>query len=339
MSASGAGDVETFGLTWADTGGPGFGRRRAGRGFRYLAENGAALTDAGAVARIRRLAIPPAWRQVWICPSAQGHIQAIGLDERGRRQYLYHPAFREAQDDAKFDGLIAFGEALPRLRAQVQADLSRPGLPREKVLATVVSLLETTLIRVGNIEYAKANNSFGLTTLLNRHVLVDGAELRFSFAGKSGRKWRLGVRDRRVANIVRRCQDLPGQRLFEYRDEAGEIHAIASADVNAYLKAASGAEITAKNFRTWAGTVLAAEALVALPSPESAAAGRRALSEMFRAVGNRLGNTPTICRKGYVHPGVVEAWLAGRLVLKSSRRPADGMSSLEAAVLAFLKRR
>ncbi|MGH7024458.1 MAG: DNA topoisomerase IB [Caulobacteraceae bacterium] len=328
--------AQAAGLVYVDTDAPGLGRRRVGRGFRYLAPNGKALADEAELARIRGLAIPPAWRSVWICPLAEGHIQAIGYDDKGRRQYCYHARFREVREEAKFEHLLAFAQALPKLRRRMAKDMAAPGQGRDKVLATVVSLLESTMVRVGNPAYARANGSYGLTTLLTRHVKVNGAELKFHFTGKSGKTWRLGVRDRRVAAVVRRCQELPGQALFQYVDDEGERQSVTSADVNAYLKSATGADITAKDFRTWAGTVLAAVALARSERPASATAAKRAVAEAIREVAARLGNTAAICRKCYVHPRVVDAWLAGEDLL-AQRDPVAGLKPEEAAVLALLR--
>lgn len=323
-------------LAYVDPGGPGLSRRRAGRGFVYRDAAGRVIIDAEILRRLKALVIPPAWREVWICPSPDGHIQAVGRDEKGRRQYVYHPRFRSLREADKFEHLIAFAEALPALRERIDADMRKAPRSRDAVLATVVRLLETTLIRVGGAAYAKANNSFGLTTLRRRHVRLDGPELRFSFKGKSGRTWRLSVRDRRVARIVRACQELKGQHLFQYLDEAGEARAVRSEDVNAYLRAATGRDITAKDFRTWNGTVLAAAALARSAMSESLTARRKALATAITGVARQLGNTVAVCRKCYVHPAVGEAFLAGRLELDAAASP--GLEPIEAAVLAFLRR-
>ncbi|MEO7026448.1 MAG: DNA topoisomerase IB [Caulobacteraceae bacterium] len=331
------------GLTYFSPDSRGISRRRAGRGFSYRNPDGAPIEDAATLARIASLAIPPAWREVWICPDPDGHIQAWGHDAAGRKQYRYHPEFRRRREEAKFHHLIAFARGLPAVREKVAAAMHRPGLGREKVLATVVYLLETTMIRVGNREYARSHHSFGLTTLENEHVLAEGGELKFQFTGKSGKPWRLGIRDRRVARIVRACQELPGQHLFEYRDDAGAIHAVTSGDVNAWLHEATGADITAKDFRTWAGTVLAARLLHESDRPATAAAFKRQLAATIRDVSAKLGNTPAICRKGYIHPQVQSRWLAGGLDL-APHWPADpakdgtgGLRAEEVAVLAFLQ--
>lgn len=333
------------GLAYASTDEPGIARRKSGKGFAYRDPDGEPVRDAPTLDRIRKLAIPPAWTSVWICADANGHLQAVGLDEKGRRQYRYHPRFRDVREGAKFEHMMTFAAALPRLRRQVAIDMAEPGLGRRKVLATVVHLLEATMIRVGNIAYAKENKSYGLTTLQARHVKVQGAELRFHFKGKSGKLWDLSVRDRRVARIVKTCQELPGQHLFQYLDEAGERQTVTSADVNDYLKAVSGSDITAKDFRTWTGTVLAAMALAELGGCDSPAGAKKTLTRAIKQVSARLGNTPTICRKCYVHPEILAAYLEGALRLElqpDQGRPAEEIEHLrpeEAAVLAFLSAR
>jgi DNA topoisomerase-1 len=327
------------GLTYVNLDDAGLTRRRAGRGFCFFDARGERIADPLTLMRIRRLVIPPAWTGVWICPSEQGHVQAVGFDEKGRRQYIYHPRFRALRDEAKFEHMIAFAEALPTLRERVARDMARPGLGRAKVLAAVVHLLETTMIRVGNLAYAKQNGSFGLTTLRVRHVKIEGAELKFEFRGKSGKVWRLGVKDRRVARIVKACQDLPGQQLFQYLDETGARQSVTSSDVNAYLKSATGGDITAKDFRTWIGTVLAATSLHALGGAESPTAAKRSLSQAVKAVAGRLGNTPSVCRQCYIHPEVMSAYLAGELTLQAQGEVDSAMDADEAAVLSFLRGR
>lgn len=323
---------------------PGITRVRAGKGFRHLDPDGEPVRDPELLARIRKLAIPPAWRDVWICPLASGHLQATGRDSKGRKQYRYHTRWREVRDETKYERMIDFARVLPSLRARTESDLARPGLPREKVVATVVRLLETTLIRVGNEEYVRQNRSFGLTTLRNSHVGVQGSKLEFRFRGKSGRDHVIGLRDRRLSRIVKRCQELPGYQLFQYLDEHGKRRSIESADVNAYLREIAGAEFTAKDFRTWAGTVLAAWALRGYAH---AARKRRANRNVVRAIESvaaRLGNTPTICRKCYVHPAVIEAYLDGSLAgtlraTGAAQQRQAGLRPEEAGVLALLVRR
>ena len=339
-------DAAAARLVHATVDGPGVSRRRAGTGFSYRDAEGRAIRDKAVLARIRALAIPPAWTQVWICPDPDGHIQATGFDAKGRKQYRYHAGFRALREEAKYGHMMAFAAALPALRRRIAADMALPGLGREKVLATVVHLLEATMIRVGNAEYAKANESFGLTTLRDEHVAVEGTALRFAFRGKSGKMWQLGVRDRRVARIVKQCQDLPGQHLFQYRDADGTVQAVTSADVNAYLKAASGTDVTAKDFRTWSGTVLAAMALREMEAVDSTARAKRNVTRAIERVAARLGNTPTICRKCYVHPEIVGAYLDGGLLLEVKqeidaelREEIGDLRPEEAAVLAFLRAR
>ena len=310
---------------------PGIARRRAGRAFRYVAPEGSDVRDEATLARIRRLAVPPAWTNVWICPREDGHLQATGRDARGRKQYRYHARWREVRDEGKYARLVAFGRALPRIRRRVQRDLSRPGLPREKALAAVVRLLERTFIRVGNEEYARENESFGLTTLRERQVCVEGATLRFKFPGKSGVQHELAVTDRRIAGIVRRMQELPGEELFQYVDDEGATRSIESADVNAYLKSIAGDEFTSKDFRTWAGTLLCARALCSLPPPASPTAGKREIVQAVRSVAGALRNTQAVCRRCYIHPRVIDSYLEGRLQAAMSGR------SDEAALIALLR--
>jgi DNA topoisomerase-1 len=324
---------------------PGITRRRSGRGFAYRDPDGRTVRDPEVLARIRSLAVPPAWTDVWICPAPNGFLQATGRDARGRKQYRYHKRYRNRREAAKYERLIAFASALPKIRAKVDEDLARPGLDRDKVLAAIVKLLELTLIRVGNDEYARLNRSFGLTTLRDRHASVRGTSLRFRFRGKSGRLHEVGLRDRRLAAIVRRCQDLPGQELFQYVGDDGEPVDIASDDVNEYLRAIAP-DVTAKDFRTWAGTVLAYRALRALDPPESDRQATRNVVAAIRETADLLGNTPAVCRKAYVHPVVVEAYLDGRLrgaLLQAAED--DGTSRMETtpreekAVVGLLRRR
>jgi len=281
-------------------------------GFRYRDAHGGLIRKAEMLKRIRRLAVPPAWEQVWICAREDGHLQATGRDARGRKQYRYHPDWRTVRDGTKFSRLADFERALPRIRRRVARDLALPGLPREKILATVVRLLETTFIRVGNEEYARANSSFGLTTLRTRQVRVNGSKIRFQFRGKSGVEHAIELDDARMAAIVRRVRELPGQELFQYVDDDGTRHSVDSADVNAYIREAAGAEFTSKDFRTWAGTRLAAEALRRIGPWRSKAEAQRNVATAIESVSRLLGNTKAVCRKCYVHPGVLEAYLAGR---------------------------
>ena len=306
--------AETAGLTYVSDEAPGIRRRKSGKGFTYTKPDGAKVTDKATLARIRSLAIPPAYTDVWICAEANGHIQATGRDAKGRKQYRYHPAFREVRESTKYEHMLEFARGLPAIRKTIDEHMSLRGLPREKVLATVVHLLENTLIRVGNSDYAKQNKSYGLTTLRDPHVKVEGGELRFQFKGKSGKTWKLQVKDRRIARIVKACQDLPGQDLFQYIDDDGEQPSITSADVNAYLKEITGREITAKDFRTWAGTVLAALALSEFEEFDNQAKAKKNIREAIEKVASRLGNTPTHL------PQMLRA--SGGLRLLPRRRPA-----------------
>jgi DNA topoisomerase I len=338
--------AESAGLRYVSDARPGIRRQKAGKGFSYIRPDGTKLSEPRVASRIRSLAIPPAWTDVWICPFADGHIQATGRDAKGRKQYRYHPLFREVRESTKYDHILAFANALPTIRAKVRDDMALRGLPRRKILATVVHLLETTLIRVGNDDSAKQNRSYGLTTLKNRHVAVEGTAVRFRFTGKSGKQWSLKVKDRRVAKIIKACQELPGQELLQYVDEDGKLEDVTSSDVNAYLKEITGDEITAKDFRTWAGTVLAALALEELQSFDSAAQAKKNLRSAIERVAARLGNTPTICRKCYVHPEVLSCYLDGTLVLEIKseveselRDELAGLQPEEAVVLAMLRER
>jgi DNA topoisomerase-1 len=326
--------------------GPGIRRLRAGKRFRYVHADGTPVREPETLQRIRQLALPPAWRDVWICPRDDGHLQATGRDDRGRKQYRYHDRWRAVRDEVKFDRMIAFGRALPKLRKRVAKDLRRPGLPREKVLATVVRLLEVTLIRVGNEEYARENKSYGLTTLRGHHVAINGSTLRFHFRGKSGVLHEVAVTDLRLARILRDLQDLPGQELFLYEADAGVTRAVNSTDVNEYLREVTGQPFTAKDFRTWAGTLLAAQALQSFAAFDSKTQARRNVVEAIDRVARRLGNTRTICRRCYVHPAVVDAYLdgtlAGVLAQRAEKELIENLSHLppeEAAVIAFLQQR
>lgn len=290
---------------------PGIRRRRYGKGFRYVGVDGQVVRDSEVLRRIRSLAIPPAWTDVWICNNPNGHLQATGRDARGRKQSRYHPKWREVRDEAKYDRMLLFAEALPKIRAQVEKDLSLPGLPREKVLATVVRLLETTYIRVGNEEYARTNHSYGLTTMRNRHVTVSGATVRFCFEGKSGVKHKIDVNDRTLVRIVKRCYDVPGYELFQYLDDDGKPHSIDASDVNEYLRQITNQPFTAKDFRTWAGTVLASAVLKEMQAFNSQTEAKKNVVAAIKRVAAELGNTPAVCRKCYVHPVVLERYLAG----------------------------
>lgn len=340
-----AAELAEAGLRYVSEETPGWSRRRAGKGFAYRGASGP-LKDPRTVAWIRSLAIPPAWTDVWISPHRNGHILATGRDARGRKQYRYHPRWREVRDCAKFERMLAFGMALPRIRKAVDDHLAKRDLGRERVLALVVRLLETTLIRVGNSEYARENRTFGLTTLRRRHLSIDGGELCFVFKGKGGKAHRVTVRSRRLARLVGRLQELPGQELFCYLDQEGRTQAVDSADVNEFLRQIAGDDFTAKDFRTFAATVLAAWALQELSSFDSEAAAKRNVTAAIERVAGRLGHTPAICRKSYVHPEIVGAYMAGDLLLNlkdavEAELAADlaGLEPEEAAVLAFLQQR
>jgi DNA topoisomerase-1 len=301
------------GLRYVSDAQPGIQRKKSGRGFSYVDAGGKRVRDAETLARIRSLVIPPAWTNVWICADPRGHLQATGRDARGRKQSRYHPRWRAARDQTKYERMLLFGSALRGIRARLEEDLALPGLPRNKVLATIVRLMERTLIRVGNEEYARENKSYGLTTMRAKHVEISGSKVMFRFRGKSGKLHSVGVEDRRLARIVRQCQDLPGHELFEYLDDSGETRKIDSADVNDYLRAISGEDFTAKDFRTWAGTVLASVTLRGLGEFTSETHAKRNIVEAIKAVALRLGNTPAVCRKCYVHPAVLDCYLAGKL--------------------------
>ena len=336
--------AESAGLIYVNDDMEGITRVRAGKGFSYRDAKGRTIRDKSERKRLAALAIPPAYDDVWICPDPRGHIQATGRDAKGRKQYRYHPDFREVRDSAKYDRMLDFAKALPKVRAQVDQDMSRRGMPAEKVLATIVYLLEHTMIRVGNSDYVKQNKSHGLTTLRNRHVSLDGNKMRFRFRGKSGKEWDLGLHDRRVARIVRAAQDIPGQHLFQYLDDEGDRHKVTSSEVNAYLRDISGRQITAKDFRTWTGTVLAALALAEYEKADSDAAAKRNIRDAIETVAARLGNTPTICRKCYVHPQIIDAYLADELKLELQDSIEDNLNSAdlrpeEKQVLRLLKRR
>jgi DNA topoisomerase I len=338
--------AEDAGLRYVGDDRPGYSRRRAGKGFCYYDANGARIADPRILKRIRSLVIPPAWTDVWICPHPRGHIQVTARDARGRKQYRYHPEWQQARGQEKFTRTLAFARALPGLRKAVTRDIAGKPLARRTVLAIVVRLLETTLIRVGNRAYAEQNKSYGLTTMRNRHVEVNGATLQFDFVGKSGKRHCVQLSDRRAARILKQLQELPGQELFQYLDEAGERRTVESADVNAYLREISGDDFTAKDFRTWAGTVLAAWALSEFEKIDSQAAARRNITAAVKRVASELGNTPAVCRSAYIHPEILNCYLDGSLVehltrqiKKKLRGELDGLSSEEAAVFVLLLNR
>ena len=334
------------GLVYVHHDKPGISRKRKGKGFHYFAVGGARITDAETIDRINKLVIPPGYHDVWICPNPRGHIQAVGTDDRGRAQYRYHPKWREVRDEAKYGRMLAFGKALPKIRGRINRDLKLDGLPREKVLATVVKLLETTLIRVGNEEYAKTNNSFGLTTIRNDHVDVQGKHIHFEFRGKSGVDHSIDLNDERLAKVIQQCHDLPEQELFEYVDPDGSRHHVGSHDVNAYLHEVTGEHFTAKDFRTWAGTTLAAMALQEFEAFDTEAQAKKNVLKAIETVAARLGNTRTVCRKCYVHPAVVDLYMEGTLAesLKGRlegqlKRKLHSLKPEEAAVMALLEER
>jgi DNA topoisomerase I len=339
-----AASAHAAGLRYVSDAREGITRRREGGGFRYFNAHGRRIRDTILLERIRQLAIPPAWDGVWICPDPKGHLQATGRDVRHRKQYRYHPEWRKLRDDTKYDRMIAFGRALPKIRRRVARDLRRRGLPREKALATIVRLLETTLIRVGNDEYARDNRSYGLTTMQNRHVAIHAGTVTFRFRGKSGKKHVLDIHNPQLAKIVKRCRDLPGYELFQYIDGSGELVDVTSTHVNQYLREIAGSDFTAKDFRTWAGTVLAALALQQFERFASQAEAKRNLLRAIESVARMLGNTPAICRRCYVHPVVLDTYLDGSLVERlkgqAEYKLATGIRHLraeEAAVLMLLQ--
>lgn len=317
---------------------PGWRRKRHRDSFRYFDEHGAAIRDAAALDRIRMLAIPPAYEDVWICPRADGHLQATGGDARGRKQYRYHAQWQAQQGQTKFDRLREFGAALPRVRRRVQRDLKAKGLPREKLLATMVRLLDTTYMRIGNDEYARSNGSFGLTTLRTRHAAVKGSVLKLTFRGKSGVKQQIEVDDPRLVRIVRRCQALPGQALFQYIDDDGAPHGLGSADVNEYLREASGGDFTAKDFRTWHASALALDHLLDCEAPTSKTHAKTQVKRVICEVAASLGHTPTVCRKSYVHSAVVDGYTAGELLRQRADREfgVKGLKERERELMALL---
>lgn len=336
--------AEEAGLRYVTDDSPGITRHRAGKGMFYRNAKGEKIDNKNTIKRIKSLAIPPAWEDVWIAPTGNAHLQATGRDAKGRKQYRYHPKWAEVRDEAKYEHMIEFGNALPAIRERIDEDLSRRGLPREKVLAAILKLLETTLIRVGNDQYARENKSYGLTTMRTRHADVHGSTISFSFKGKSGIDHDIELSDRQLANVVKKCQELPGQELFQYLDEDGNRQSVDSADVNAYLKEISGHDFTAKDYRTWAGTMLAAEALAEFDIDEDEAAAKSNIVVAIENVSKRLGNTPTICRKCYVHPAVIDAYLEGDTISTIEQRARqekqeNDIPALEHAVLELLMRR
>jgi DNA topoisomerase I len=338
--------AEEAGLRYVSDDRPGYTRKAKGEDFAWLDTDGKLIRDEQRLLRIKRLAIPPAWTDVWICPASNGHIQATGRDARCRKQYLYHERWREVRDENKYDRIISFGKALPKIRRRIARDLKPPGLPRNKVLATVVQLLERTFIRIGNEEYARENKSFGLTTMKDRHVEVKGAKLRFRFRGKSGREHEVDVTDRHIAKIISKLQDLPGQDLFQYVDDDGKVGDISSQDVNEYLREITGEDFSAKDFRTWAGTVLTAIALNAQEKFENQKQGEANIKTAISAVAKILGTTPAICRKCYVHPAVLENYLDQKSIDGLKQTTEDALEkedvelrSSETAILKFLKSR
>jgi DNA topoisomerase I len=324
-------------LRYATDDEPGIRRAPSGKGFRYRGPDGKPLRAAEELRRIAALAVPPAWTGVWISPHPNAHLQATGRDARARKQYRYHPRWREARDETKYEHMRSFGAALPRIRRRVARDLERPGLPREKVLAAVIRLMERSLARIGNAEYARTNNSFGLTTLHNRHVRISGGRIELDFSAKSGLHHHSVISDRKLARILKRCRDLPGSELFQYVDEAGQRHRIASEDVNAYLRQISAQDVTAKDFRTWAATSLA---LFAIVKQAEIRPTKKQAAEVVRQVSQQLGNTPAVCRKCYIHPGLMAAWISGTFAESCGDLAKDVATrdQLEAALLQFLDR-
>ncbi len=334
------------GLRYVSDDQPGYTRKRRGDAFDFFDTKGKKISDETRVLRLRRLAIPPAYTDVWICPATNGHLQATGRDARGRKQYRYHERWREVRDESKYERMALFGSMLPKIRARVARDLKKRGLPREKVLATVVWLLERTLIRIGNDEYARTNKSYGLTTIRNTHVQVKGGTMTFRFRGKSGIRHEVDLEDPRLARVVRRLQDLPGQELFGYVDDDGEVRDVTSDEVNEYLQEITGEEFTAKDFRTWAGTVLAAMALHAVEPFENKSQAKKNIKTAIGAVATVLGNTPAVCRKCYIHPAVLENYLDGNAIAGLKQKTEEALEEklevlrpAEAAVLAFLQER
>jgi len=336
--------ARSAGLVYTTDDSPGIRRIKRGKSFAYADANQRPVKNKETLGRIRSLVIPPAWTDVWICSSPRGHLQATGRDARGRKQYRYHPKWREVRDGTKYERVIAFGHALPHVRRRTDADLRREGLPREKVLAAVVRLLEKTFIRVGNDEYARDNRSFGLTTMRDGHVRISGSTVRFIFRGKAGVEHALALDDRRLAKIVKQCRDLPGQELFQYKDEHGTVVDIGSADVNAYLKEITGEEFTSKDFRTWAGTVLASQLLREYEHVDSEARAKKNVVAAIEQVAKQLGNTRAVCRKCYVHPAVIDAYMDGTMMRTAAQRARTAkavgkLTAAETAVLSLLQKR
>ncbi|NGN45069.1 DNA topoisomerase IB [Mesorhizobium sp. CGMCC 1.15528] len=336
------GQTEFAGLTYGDDSGRGIHRRRSGKGFHFIGVDGGTITDAKILHRIKSLAIPPAWKDVWISPKPTGHIQATGRDARGRKQYRYHSLWTACRDEVKYSSLVDFARALPQLRKHIEEDLRSRGLQRERVLASVIWLLDHALIRVGNTSYRRDNGSFGLTTLRDRHVDIDGSTLRFAFRGKSGKEWKLTISDRRVAKIVKSAQDLPGQHLFQYFDENGQRRPVESQDVNAYIRQKGGADFSSKHFRTWAATVAATCLLNDTDLPETKHETARALNAVIDTVAADLGNTRAICRKCYIHPATLKSWSEARLSEELSsikiRQTPKGYTEDEYLVLKWLQK-
>ena len=338
--------AKSAGLRYVTDAKPGIARLRRGKAFRYTGPDGKAVKDAETLGRIKSLVIPPAWENVWICPSANGHLQATGRDAKGRKQSRYHPRWRAVRDETKYERMALFGAALPRIREQVQHDLGRAELPREKVLATIVGLMERTFIRVGNEEYAKENDSYGLTTMRNKHVSVSGSTIKFNFKGKSGVQHAINLTDRRLARIVKRSQDLPGYELFQYLDKEGNAHSIDSSDVNEYLGGIAQEHFTAKDFRTWAGSVLAHTMLREFEPFESETQAKKNIVNAIKSVAAQLGNTPSVCRKCYVHPAVIDSYLGGEMMRTLEGKVKDevaqehgGLRAEEKALMQLLHRR
>jgi DNA topoisomerase I len=333
------------GLRYVSDTQPGIMRKRRGKGFRYIGVDGAPVRDPGVLARIKSLVIPPAWKDVWICANPKGHLQATGRDAKGRKQSKYHPRWREVRDETKYERMMIFGLCLPTIRERVEQDLSAPGMPRRKILATIVRLMETTYIRVGNEEYARQNHSYGLTTMRNRHVQVNGSTITFKFQGKSGIRHTVDLQDRRLARIIQRCQDIPGYELFQYIDEEGEPRSVDSSDVNEYLRGISDQDFTAKDFRTWAGTLLTCMTLRELEAFGSKTEAKKNVVQAIKNVAKRLGNTPSVCRKCYVHPAVLDCYLSGGLAKAFSKHTKLKTGELdrvfereEAALMRLLRR-